>query len=243
MLLGVSYFELGDPQSAQREFDEALFIDSTLKLDPVVYSTSVVRFFENRRKNLEDQSRQVEQNRKLAAERDEALRALRNTWVVEVEKRDYYVNFIPFGAGQFQNGQRKKGIAFAVSQSALGFTSAALFTYLLTRYRLQSDVPREEADTVRNLQILQVTTGGLTLGLMAWGILDALIYYEPTTTKRLEADKSYLPKDLRDKLEGDKPLKPDITPRPRRKKPPKGSFRILPVPTANGGGFVASWEF
>jgi hypothetical protein len=100
-------------------------------------------------------------------------------------------------------------------------------------------VPREEADTVRNLQILQVTTGGITLGLMAWGIVDALIYYQPT--KRLEADKSYLPKELRDKLEGDKPLKPNLD--NGKRKPRKGSFRLLPVPTTNGGGFVASWEF
>lgn len=230
LLLGVSYFETGDPQPAAREFEEALFIDSTLTLDPLLFSERVVRFFESRKKAMEDQQRASDEARRLAEERDAAYRAMENMYVVE--KRDFYVNFIPFGAGQFQNGDRNKGIAFAVSQAAFGATSAGLFTYLITKYRLQNDVPPTEAESVRNLQILQVTTGGITLGLMAWGIVDALIHYQPTV--RIEPDKSFLPKNLRDRLEPNRPLKPDLQ---------SSSLELIPMPLANGGGVAASWEF
>ena len=40
------------------------------------------------------------------------------------EVRPYYVNLIPFGAGQFQNGQRCKGLAFAISEATTAGLSA-----------------------------------------------------------------------------------------------------------------------
>ena len=44
-----------------------------------------------------------------------------------VERRPYAVNFLPFGAGQFQNEQRGKGWAFLGAETVLGAVSLGAF--------------------------------------------------------------------------------------------------------------------
>ena len=47
-----------------------------------------------------------------------------------VEKRNFLVNFVPFGAGQFQQGRTSLGIVFAAGEGALAVTSIiAYFAY------------------------------------------------------------------------------------------------------------------
>lgn len=99
------------------------------------------------------------------------------TVVVGYEARSYAVNFIPFGAGQFQNGQRAKGAWFATSQAITAGTSAALFVYLSHRY--DGYVHPNEASRVRTLRHIEIASGAAFFALAAWGILDALVHYEP----------------------------------------------------------------
>jgi len=43
--------------------------------------------------------------------------------VIRVQERIYLFNWMPFGAGQFQNGDRAKGTAIATAQVALALTN------------------------------------------------------------------------------------------------------------------------
>src|SRR5690348_9791173 len=55
----------------------------------------------------------------------------------------YAVNFVPFGVGQFHNGDTNKGIGFAVAEGVTGATSVGIWLYLTDHYRDQY-IPVEE---------------------------------------------------------------------------------------------------
>jgi tetratricopeptide (TPR) repeat protein len=223
LLLGVSYYETGDRAAAAREFEETLFLDADAALDPNIFSEGAVKFFEDTKDALEDRFEREAEMRRLAEERDRYRRALEN--LVVIEKRPYYVNFIPFGAGQFQNGHTRKGILFFTAEAVLGGTSAGIFLWQWGKYGIGGNVPFDEQPTVFRLQTVQVITGSLALGVMAWGIIDALIYYKPT--QRAAADPSLLPDDF--------------VPPPAG--PPSSSFRLSPLVSPEAGGLSLSWEF
>jgi hypothetical protein len=231
LLLGVSEFEGGDVAQAERELEEALFIDTSLKLDPLVFSSRAVEFFQQKKEALERRSREDEEKARLARERDRLRRILAN--LVVVEKRSYWVNFVPFGAGQFQNGQRAKGIAFFASQAALGGASAGLWAYQVIKYGFSGKVPPEEVNEVNWIQRGQVATGLLFLGVVAWGIVDSLVHYEHVVSR--QADPSLLKEfELQefDKETGEK-----------GKARPHSSLRLIPALDEKSVGLGLSIDF
>lgn len=220
ILLGVSHFELGSRAEARREFDEALFLDDSISLDPLLFSEEAIAFFDERKRVYLEQARRDDEARALAEERDRLRQAIEN--MIVIERRPYYINFVPFGAGQFQNGHDGKGIAFFVSQAVLGGTSAGLWVWQVGKYGYNGTVPKDEVDTVRRLQQVQIATGLTCVALMVGGIIDSLISYESTT--RRPADESLLPDDLE--------------PRQRGK---QSAWKLAPSPL--GVGVVMSWGF
>lgn len=193
LLLGMCAFESGDRATAAREFDEAIYLESERQLEAVLFSDAAVALYEERRTAIRDRLRLEEEKRALAVEREKYRQML--AAMVVVEKRDYYVNYIPFGAGQFQNKQTKKGIAFAAAQGVTGAVSAGIWMYLVGSYGLSGSVPNEEAAQVRRLQQIEIGSGALFLGLVAAGIVDALINYKPSVVRK--PDASILPPELR----------------------------------------------
>lgn len=237
LLLAVAYFELRQFESAEREFEEALVLDRSLSLTTAVASERAVDMFERKREELERKARADEQARTEAS----IQRALNNAFIVE--NRRYALNFIPFGAGQYQNKQLSKAIFFSISEAALGGASLGLYLYQLFNYE-GGEVPAEEVDTVRNLQIVQITTGALCLGIAAWGIIDSLAHYDPVVRRPLTpAERKEVEEELR-KTPG--PGQPGTPPRrgsraaPRR---PESSLHIVPTLLPNGAGVALSWEF
>jgi tetratricopeptide (TPR) repeat protein len=222
VLLAVSAFEIGDRRTATREFEEALFLDPGVTLDKLLFSESAREFFDDVKQDYEEREAAAAEARALA-ERAAELQAALDAMVV-IEKRPYYINFIPFGAGQFQNEQRGKGLFFAVSEGITGGLSAGIWLYLVGEYGLPGKVPPEEADRARRLQEVEVVAGGLCLGLMAWGIVDSLLNYKPSV--RQEPDESLLPEKFRKK----KPA------------PPASSFRLEPTALPGGAGISLTWE-
>lgn len=241
VLLGMCAFESGDRPTAAREFDEAIYLDSERQLDTVLFSDGAVALYEERRTAIAERNRLEAEKRALALER-ERYRQLLAAMVV-VEKRDYYVNFIPFGAGQFQNRQTTKGILFASAQGVTGALSAGIWMYLVGSYGLSGQVPHDEANTVRRLQQVEIGAGAVFLGLAAWGVVDALVNYKPSVVRR--PDESALPPDLR--LRDPAPREPRPGPPPpsgpEPARPPATTFRLAPTPLPGGGGVVMSWEF
>jgi hypothetical protein len=226
VLFGACAFESGDPATATREFEEALSLAPGYTLDKKIFSDGAVRFFDETKRAVEERARHDAELRALAEEK-ERLKRYRESLVV-YEVHPYYVNFIPFGAGQFQNGQRSKGLWFASTEATTGAISAGIWIYLVGTYGFDGRVKLEDQAFARRLQQIEIGAGGVCLGLMAWGIVDSLLHYHPRT--RVEGDDSILPPDLR-------PAKPKGPPRE-----PDSRFSISPAVIPDGAGVVFTWE-
>ncbi len=244
LLLGMCAFESGDRATATREFDEAIYLESERQLDTVLFSDAAVALYDERRTAITEKLRLEEEKRQLALEREKYRQML--AAMVVVEKRDYYVNFIPFGAGQFQNGQTTKGIVFAAAQGVTGAVSAGIWMYLVGSYGLSGTVPDAEAAGVLRLQQIEIGTGAAFLVLVAAGVVDALYNYKPSFVRK--PDESALPPHLRLKpgpADGDRDADPEQPP-PSRGEPvraPATTFRLMPTPLPGGAGVALTLEF
>lgn len=232
LALGVCRYETGDPAGAKREFEQALSINSEIRIDKlIVTDQSAIDAFDATRVGLQDRIR-AEMEAKRKAEDRARLLAIRQS-MVGVESHPLYLTFFPFGVGQFQNEDRAKGVFFAATEAATLITSASIWGYLVNTYGIRSTrVPLEDAQRVRSLQQLEIGTGFAFLGLYVLGVVDAYVHYKPQT--RTEIDESVLPPELRGLL------KPEAS--PAKKKPPKTSFHIVPMLSPDGAGIGLAWE-
>ena len=142
----LSSFNLNDLKSAQAAFLQLLRVNPDYILDPFAVPPAAIKAFEQVRKengdalNLVRQqiALRIDQNKRAAAEldrlrleQDERRRKaefLAHDIIVRtVEKRWMLVNFIPFGAGQFQQGRAGWGAAFAVSEGLMAVLSIVSF--------------------------------------------------------------------------------------------------------------------
>jgi hypothetical protein len=207
-LLGLSYVLEKDTEQAERQFLAILSQRPDFRLDPLVDPVSAVELFEDvKKRNAEKLKAIIERERREAERRQEAERlrveaerrraalAKRGQLVIErtVVKRHYALNFVPFGVGQLQNGQPRKAIALLATEAALGALSLAT----AIAYRVKwpdGHVSHDDASLARGLAITQVTAGALFFAAVAYGIIDALVYYKPVTVteRRFERKTGFL---------------------------------------------------
>ena len=148
-LAGLAAFNLKRTEQAQRHIAALLRLDPDFALDPFVYPPPAVAFVEKQRQALAPEldriraerraqaaaaKRAAEERAALAREAEEQRRQIeemsRQVTVRTVEKRSFLVNFVPFGAGQFQQGRVAAGAGFAIAEALLGITSiVAYFAY------------------------------------------------------------------------------------------------------------------
>lgn len=226
-LLGVSYIFEKDRDEAERQFMAILSLRPDYTLDPLVDPPAAVKFLEGvKRRNsaklreIQERERREAERRRLEAERkrdEERRKALaREQTVVErtVTRRVYWVSFLPLGLGQLQNGQRAKGFTLMGTQLALGglsLTSALAYRYTWPTGR----IPAAEYDRARALAITQVVSGALCLAAVAYGIIDALVYYRAETV----SERSY------------------------QRAPPKPRLSLTPLVTPRAGGLGLGLTF
>ena len=210
-LAGLSAFNLHRLDEAERHVAALLRLDPDFSLDPFVYPPPAVAFVEKQRRAmaaelefLREQRRQREAAAKAAAEERAALarqteqqkKALeemsRQITVRTVEKHSVLVNFVPFGAGQFQEGRVGVGIGFAVAEGVLAVVSiVGYFVYgsLITTRTLQVDnfpgttivqtgIPASLAGEAQTWRVVKVTSGAGFYAVYVAGVLDALLHYQ-----------------------------------------------------------------
>jgi tetratricopeptide (TPR) repeat protein len=231
ILLGAAYYQSGDRERAREEFRRALEIEPEQSIGTRLYSEGAIRLFDETKTDVRIAKEREDEKRRIA-QRLKEIEDYKKSLIV-YETHPYYVNFVPFGAGQFQNQQRSKGLLFAATQGATGAVSAGIFLYLASKYGLvSSSVPFDEQRTVRTLQEIEVGTGIVFLGFYAWGVVDALLHYKPR--QRVEGEDSLLPPELRD-LRGAPP-----PPRPAPPKPTslRDRVHVHPVLVPSGGAGV-----
>jgi hypothetical protein len=212
-LAGLSAFNLRRLDEAERHIAALLRLDPDFSLDPFVYPPLAVAFVEKQRRAigpelefLREQRRQRDAAAKRAAEERAALareteaqrRELeemsRQITVRTVETRSVLVNFVPFGAGQFQEGRVAAGTGFAVAEGLLAIGSiVGYFVYgsILTNRTVQLDtfpgssqliiqtgIPAARATEAQSWRVVKVTSGIGFYAVFVAGVLDALLHHQ-----------------------------------------------------------------
>lgn len=194
-LLGLSYFFERIIDLAEQEFTALLQLKEDFALDPLFDPPTAIQFIEriryhNREKLTEIANQKLREQTEREKEREIKLReaaelACRNAkpTILErrIEKHFFALNFVPFGTGQWQNGQPRKAVAFMTTEIILGLASVALWGTLYFGYsgRALSVDDKKLADS---LNYSQVIIGGLFWVDVVAGIIDAIVHYVPTTT-------------------------------------------------------------
>jgi tetratricopeptide (TPR) repeat protein len=221
VLLGVCHYESGRREDAKSEFESCLAIDPTKTLEPLIFSQGQVRLFDEVRADVEARAERDRKLRELEEERDRLRRLAENTR--NFETRSFGLNFAPFGAGQFQNSDRTKGILVAAGQGVTAATSLGVFLYLAGTYGLEAKVPLEDAASVRRMQQLQVGAGAAFFAIYAYSVIDGIWHFKPRV--QVEVDPQLL-EEL-------------------KKKPPKKSasrVQVGPMLLPGGAGIGIVWE-
>ena len=204
-ILGVAYLFEKKQAEATEEFRRLLQLVPDYHFDPLLDPPEVVDFFNSVRKgyevelgDLEARRRAMEQARMRDKEECDKVRAGPAFIERRVGRNSFTINFIPFGAGQFQNGQRKKGWAFLAAESVLGAVSIAALATNLAVYGLRpqrscrydvgggSACPADAIDHTdenrsRRLTQVQIASGAMFFGAVAWGVIDAIYFFKPET--------------------------------------------------------------
>ena len=220
LLLAVAYYELGQFSSAEAEWKKALNINAELTVEPPAFSEKQSEFFKERKAAYERENERLR--------RDAEIREKLQNMVV-LERRDAWKNFVPLGLGQFQNGHTTKGIVFFAAQSLFIGANLAAYTLQGVRYGFRNGtVPPDELGTAETLQAVQIGTGVIALGLIAWGIIDAWYYYEPTVSRGVDPELLELFNET-NKDEGESP--------------PDARLRLSPTVGPDYAGAGLSFEF
>src|SRR5450432_3195308 len=204
-MLGVAHLFEKQPEEARREFRKLLELRPDYRFDPLLDPPRVVDFFNVVVKEEEGELAVIEAKRKrreqeLAArhQRDAERLRTQQAMVLRYEHHSFTVTFLPFGAGQFQNGQRRKGWLFLGAEAALGGASVAAFATNFALFGIAPhrrcnvpqpidagglpqqcpDIDRTDERLSTNLLRTQIVTGGLFFAVAIWGVIDALRHYE-----------------------------------------------------------------
>ena len=231
VILGASDFETGHRAEAKIEFEKALQIQPEKVLTDMLFSEGAIRLFDETKADIEARARRDAELRKIADEQ-ERIRKYRESLVV-VERRSFGVNFVPFGAGQFQNKQPTRGILFAAGEGITGGISISVFVYLAGKYGFNAAVPTSEVPGARQLQQIEIAAGAAFYALYAWGVVDSLLHYKPRV--QVEGDDSLLPPVPAGGTATD-------APKPRPKSSARHRLHLGPIVAPSGAGIGLTWE-
>ena len=206
--LGATYLFLAKDEAAREQFRLLLEEDPDYDIDPVAFPKAVVQTFQEvkreataaraRKEALEAARRKRERTNELEElirqqQRIQELEELASVETVE-KVNSRWIAALPFGVGQFQNGDRKLGIMFAVTESA--FLAASIATFIGHNSLRDEDPTPEELDRAhrveRALRIGNWVSVGAYLSFTVAGIIEAEVRYKPVIRTTRERD---LPKD------------------------------------------------
>jgi hypothetical protein len=219
--LGATLMYLGKKKKAEKQFEALLRADPDFELDPVLFPTDILDTFYQVKLRIADelasiQKKKEEDAAKAKAEKEamkkkliEAIRQASEPVYLGREKRpkSLFFSFVPFGVGQFQNGQMLKGWLFLGGELALlgaNITLWGLSEHFIreSNRKLRADLPGWTADrtTAKNFKLATNIVAGVVIAAMVAGIIDAIAYYyklgdSAAAWKPIDADE--VPPELR----------------------------------------------
>ena len=202
-LLGVSYLFVNKPNDARIEFRKLLELAPDYRFDPLLDPPRVVEFFNALVREQQDQLGDIEA--RLRKREEERNRHRGEILVRRMEHHPYAVNFLPFGAGQFQNDQRTKGWAFLGAEAVLGAVSLGAFITNFVIYGTSPErtcngpyvnnmcpvdkIDHTREETSHTITRVQVVSGAAFFAVALWGVIDAVRNYRA----EVPLDESYIP--------------------------------------------------
>ena len=224
VMLGACEVDNNQIDYAKDEFRSALQLYPDKDLDPLYYSTSSVRVYEDTKAEVAAEAAKAAAEREKQRAKEELQKRLADLRVYE--HHHYYQVFLPFGSGQFQNSDNVKGTILAATELAAFSTSVGIWYYLVNKYGVQStNVALADASTVRRLQEIEIGSGVAFFVLWAYGVYDANRNFKHDV---VVPGSEQLLKDL------DQPV--------ARPKPKKTSIRWGPILVPSGAGLGVAWE-
>ncbi|MDB4973099.1 MAG: hypothetical protein JWN48_1440 [Myxococcaceae bacterium] len=200
---------VGAEEEARLQFRLLLQQEPDYGLDPLAFPTEVVDLFDQVKASLRrdlDQKREAELRRQWEAEAEarareqlrqqnlERLRVLAEEREVRREN-SRWIATVPFGAGQFQNGHRRLGLALAVTESLAAATSVVTF---IGHQSFADDQPSaSDRDSINRRQrawfTANIVSSSAFAALALLGVLDAHVRFVPD---RVTITPRPLPLDL-----------------------------------------------
>ncbi len=218
-MLGIAELKLGDPAQARSAFVSLLSLDPDFALDPFLVEPKVVEFFDGvkrenepalaplreQRRALEEQQRRADEARRRLLEQ-ELARAGPPRKVVLVQEHLYLLNWIPFGAGQFQNGEVGKGTAIAASEVMLGLVN---LTAIVLHNQIAQDPKRRcspsqtsgcsqppytdsDRTLMSRIDTVKYVSAGLFWAVYIYGVVDAHLHFVPRVETELSPQEASL---------------------------------------------------
>jgi tetratricopeptide (TPR) repeat protein len=215
-ILGISEYHLGDLDQARQAFVNLLSYDPDYALDPFLVPPPIVDFFDRAKREheaalapLRERRRELREQQRLAEEAkrrlllEEQARTGPPTKVIRVQERLALFNWMPFGAGQFQNGEKAKGTAIAAGQVICGLVNigAILFHNQIADDRSRlctsgqpgcSRPPYSDSDRALLLRVdaVKYASAGLFWALYAYGVWDAHQHFVPIVETEISPGKA-----------------------------------------------------
>jgi hypothetical protein len=213
MYLGAYLLVQGKKDDAKDTFEKLVLDDPTFEPDPLSFPGPAINMFIDVRSSLLEQIRNAQQTAaRLAAEkkaRDEAEREAQRVWLEKVKaqaseekitvRHNRVVASLPFGAGQFQNGQPLLGWVFLGAEvAALGGTAVTYGMYLSARSRENEELSRPGGDVNRlvaqyhhraeDVRLVNLGFAGAFVAIAAIGIVQAHLAYVPESAEKKKRD-------------------------------------------------------
>ncbi len=225
--LAAALMFLGKQAEAEVQFEALLRQDPDYELNPVLFPTEVLDAFTQVKVRLAEELAAIQKDKEEAAakaaaekkaKKEQIQKAIQEAakpvyLVKNVEKRYAIVALVPFGVGQLQNGQKAKGYVFMGGEIALLATNITLWSvceYFKMLYRSTSEeTPRRTAirNTATNYKLATNIVGGVLIGAIVAGIIDALVYWARLEKKQV----TFTPVDPKEVPDGQK-MPPPVIP-------------------------------
>lgn len=194
--LALSYYLLDQRALMNEEFTKLLFIDPDYELDPFSIAPPVIEIFEDLRQELAPELDVIRQRRADERLQQPSGEGILRTINRRVTEKSELATFLPFGVGQFQNGDTELGVFFAVSEGLLLAANVAAFLY--ARYGIGTGFSEDERNTVRALAFAQYGSLVLFGAVYSVGVYQARLRFVPVVES---------PPVIEDQpLAGDRPL-------------------------------------
>lgn len=243
MYLGATMLVQGRKDEAKEVFEKLVLDDPTFEPDPLSFPGEAINTFIDVRSSLLEQIKAATQNAaRLAAEkkaREEAEKEAQRQWLERVKaqaaeekitvRHSRIVASLPFGAGQFQNGQHALGFFFLgaeVLSLAGTVVTFAMFRYARDREAEEltgfNQLSAQWHQRAEDLRLVNLGFAGGFLVAAGVGILQANLAYVPEAA---ETKKRDLP--------------------PLARASARVPIRVAPIvtPLPGGGGFVGVQGF